>query len=184
VVPFVASTTSTRLTTFAEFERLPDPQGGHFELYHGELVEVAPPKLGHLRIQRRLRELLQAAAGRAGEVEIEVGYRPLPEHEYFVSDVALVSRQQWDESPDDGYLLGPPALVIEVLSPSNRTSKIGYKRQMCLANGSTEFWVVDGKRRTVEVSTPGGRSMTFNLGEEIPLFFATSATVSVDAIFG
>lgn len=35
--------TPTRLLTFAEFEQLPDPKAGRYELRHGELVTVAPP---------------------------------------------------------------------------------------------------------------------------------------------
>ena len=35
--------TPTRLMTFAEFERLPEPRGAGHELRHGELFILAPP---------------------------------------------------------------------------------------------------------------------------------------------
>jgi Uma2 family endonuclease len=178
----VASST-TRLMTFAEFEKLPDPSGGHLELHHGEPIEVPPPKHGHLLTQRRLWHLLKPVAGRSGEVEIEVGYRPIPDHEYWVADVVFVSRERWEQIPRNENLQGPPELVIEVLSPSNTAAEIRAKKKLCLENGSKEFWVVDSDHREIEVSTPDGRTVTYKAGQQIPLFFAPGASISVDAIF-
>jgi hypothetical protein len=56
------------------------------------------------------------------------------------------------------------------------------KRKLCLENGSREFWVVDIDHRKVEISTPDGRTITYNSGQQIPLFFAATA-LAVDAIF-
>lgn len=137
------ATTPTRLMTFAEFEQLPEPKGGHLELHHGEVIEVALPKHGHKRRERQMRLLLEPAAGEKGVVETEVAYRPLPEHECWVADVAYTSHERWNETVDNGYLQGPPELVIEVLSPSNTATEIREKRKLCLENGSREFWVAD-----------------------------------------
>ena len=177
------ATTPTHLMTFAEFERLPDPKSGHYELHHGEVVEVAPPKHGHKQHQRKLRQGLERFAGDAGVIETEVGYRPAPDHEYWVADVAFVSRERWDSTPQNGYLQWPPELVIEVLSPSNTTSELKEKRKVCLDNGSREFWEVDMRDREIQVFTPDSRSITYRVGQEIPLFFAAGASIRVDDIF-
>ncbi len=178
------ATTPAKLMTFAEFEKVPDhPRGLHCELRQGELVLVAPPKHKHYLVQRRLRRLLEKAAGGAGEVDIELGFRPLPEYEYMEADVAFVSRDRWDQIPREGNMQGPPELVIEVLSPSNTAAEIRRKRKLCLENGSHEFWVVDGDHREVELSTPDGHTITYKSGQQIPLFFAPGAHVAVDAIF-
>jgi Uma2 family endonuclease len=132
------ATTPTRLMTFAEFEQLPDYHGWRQELYHGEPFNVPPPKHGHYLIQRRLRSGLESAAGDAGEVSTEMGYRPLPEHEYWIADVAFVSRERWDRIPRKGYLQGVPELVIEVLSPSNTVAEIRDKKKVCLENGGVQ----------------------------------------------
>ena len=170
---------TTRLMTFAEYEQLPDPAGGRYELRHGELFTVAAPKFPHVRAQRQLRLLLERAAGDAGVSHTEMPYRPLPEHECWYADVAYVSKARWDAVED--YLFGAPELVIEVLSPSNTADELIEKRNLCLANGSREFWVVDAKRRQVEVSTPDGRAVTYKSGQKIPLFLG--GRLSVDAIF-
>jgi hypothetical protein len=72
--------------------------------------------------------------------------------------------------------------VVEVLSPSNTAAEIRARRNVCLENGSREFWLVDIEHRQVEVSTPDGRSITYKLGQSIPLFFAPEA-VAVGSIF-
>jgi Uma2 family endonuclease len=169
--------------TFAEFERLPDLPAGHYELRHGELVTVSPPKHQHYSIQHRLRRLLEKAAGGAGEVEIEMAFRALPEHEYRIADVAFLSKDRWDRIPSDGTLAGAPDLVIEVLSPSNIVAEMFDKRTLCLENGAREFWAVDIDRRRVEVSTPDGLTKTYKSGQQIPLFFAPGEPLAADGIF-
>lgn len=176
------ATTHTRLMTFAEFEQLPESRGKRHELRHGELCTVSPPKHGHYLVQRRLRRLLETAAADAGEVEIEMSFRSLPEHEYRIADVAYVSAERWRHIPANGDMQSAPELVIEVLSPSNTVAEILDKRALCLENGSREFWVVDMDHRQVEVSTPDGVTVTYKAGQKIPLFFAAGA-LAMDAIF-
>ena len=174
----------TRLMSFAEFEQLPDtPQGFRYELRHGEPVHMPPPKHQHYLAQRRLQRLLEQAAGAAGEVGIEMAFRPLPEYEYWQADVAFVSRARWEQIPTNGNLQGAPELVVEVLSPSNTAAEMLDRRNVCLENGSREFWLVDIEHRQVEVSTPDGRSLTYKPGQSIPLFFAPEATLAVGSIF-
>jgi hypothetical protein len=45
------------------------------------------------------------------------------------------------------------------------------------------FWVVDEDYREIEVWTPDGRTVTYRSGQEIPLFFASGATLRIDDIF-
>lgn len=177
------ATTNTRLMTFAEFERLPEEVCRRYELRHGELVEVAPPKHKHHRVQRQIRRLLEDAAADAGVVDTELAFRALPEYEYRVADVVFLSQQRWSTIPDDGNLAGAPDLVIAVLSPSNTFAEMRDGAAVCLENRSREFWIVDIDRREVEVSTPDGRTVMYKSGQQIPLFFAEGSTVAVDAIF-
>jgi Uma2 family endonuclease len=175
------ATTTTRLMTFEEFARLPDPPGARYELHHGELVFVAPPKHDHYKVQQRLLRLLLRAAGNAGEVGTEMGFRPHPEHEYWYADVAFLSRRRWDETPARGNIEGSPELVIEVLSPSNTAAEMRDKRKLCLETGSREFWIVGLDLHEVEVSFADGRIVNYKSGQQIPLFFGGS--LAVDDIF-
>src|SRR5205085_8380086 len=125
----------------------------------------------------------EAHAGNQWEVAIEYGFRPVPEFEYIEADVMLIARERWDRIPRKGNLQGTPELVVEVLSPSNTRAEIARKKKLCLENGAREFWVVDIDDRTVEVSTPDGRTVAYSSGQHIPLFFAQGATIAVDEIF-
>jgi Uma2 family endonuclease len=179
----IMASTTTRLMSFEEFEKLPDSRDVRQELHHGELIEVPPPKQGHKLIERRLRRLFENAGGGSGEAEIEVGFRPCPGNEYWIADVVFVSRDRWDAIPDDGYMQGAPDLVVEILSPSNSAAEMRDKRKICLENGCREFWVVDPKLREVEVSTPDGHTITFQPGQQVPLFFGAGSSLGVDSIF-
>jgi Uma2 family endonuclease len=170
--------------SYQEFEQLPEtPQGFPYELRHGELVQVPPPNRKHYLAQRRLQRRLEQAAGAAGEVGIEMPFRPLPEFEYWQANVAFVSRTRWDQIPGEKHLEGAPDLVVEVLSPSNTAAEMLDRRNLCLENGSREFWLVDIEHQQVEVSTPDGHSITYKSAQQIPLFFSPGATLAVDAIF-
>lgn len=172
--------TTTRLMTVSEYEQIPEGSGAfYYELHHGELVKVCHPKAKHTKRQRRLRQLLELAAGDTGIVEIEVPFRPLPEHEVWAADVAFVSKARWEQIDPDSYLQGAPELVIEVLSPSNTFEEILDKEKICIEGGCREFWVVDEKRRQVKVSTPDGVTKTYHADQEIPLtLFGGSLPVS------
>jgi Uma2 family endonuclease len=173
----VASTT-TKLMTFAEFEQLPEREGFRQELRHGELVHVAPPKYDHFMIQQILRDLLDKAAAGAGRAYTEVGFRPLPEHEFRIADVAYATRERWARGRAEQYFFGAPEIVIEVLSPSNTAAEMNEKEKLCLENGCREFWIIDPDLRLVKVSTPDGRAITYRSGQEIPLFFGGCLAVA------
>jgi Uma2 family endonuclease len=167
--------------TFAEFEQLPNPQSFRYELRHGELVQVPFPKFKHSLIQETLRDLFTKASADTGRAYVELGFRALPDREYRRADVTWVSKSRRAEQDLEGYFRGAPDIVIEVLSPSNTVAEMLEKRNLCLENGSREFWVADSKHRQVEVSTPDGHTITYKSGQDIPLLFG--GHLAVDAIF-
>jgi Uma2 family endonuclease len=172
------ATTPTRLMTVEEFDQIPNPPGGVYELYHGELVKMAYPKIPHAKRQLQIRRLLESAAGNAGIIKEEMAFRALPEHECWAADVAFVSNERWNRITD--WLTGAPELVVEIVSPSNSLPKLMDKGHICLENGCREFWIVDLGRRTVTVMTPRGESI-YGAGQRIPLFF--DREIAVDQIF-
>jgi Uma2 family endonuclease len=177
------ATTNTRLMTFTEFEQLPEPKSGRYELRRGELHTVAPPKWDHYMCQLRLLPILAKAAGSRGIVGMEMAFRATPNHEFRYADLGYLSKERAESVAGRGNLAGAPDLVIEVLSPSNTVAEIWDRKTMCLENGSLEFWIVDIDHRQIEVSTPDGSTRTYKSGQQIPLFFAAGSTLAVDAIF-
>jgi len=174
--------TTTRLMTVEEFRKLPETGSFYYELRHGELVQVTRPRAGHYDVQDRLCQMLKALAQGFGFVGIEIAFRPLPEHELRVADVACVRKERWREMDRNDNLRGAPELVVEVLSPSNTAAEILDKEKLCLENGCLEFWVVDPTRRLVRITTRDGLTKTYQEGQEIPLrLFA--GTIAVKSIF-
>jgi Uma2 family endonuclease len=169
--------------TVEEFAKLPETGAYICELRKGEVVQMTRPVFGHVRVQHRIQRLLAEAAGDPDAVYIEAPFRPLPEYELRVADVAYAPQERWNSISSNGYLPGAPDLVVEVLSPSNTAAEMLEKEQICLENGCREFWIVDQDRRQIKISTPEGRVTIYKAGKTIPLFFATGKTIAVDAIF-
>ncbi len=155
---------TSNLLSVAEFARLPRPAGGvRQELHHGELVELPPVKKRHTKLQKRLVALLEARLNPAEYgVDKEFPFRPAPEYEVWVADVALFSLLLWEQTADDDYFLGVPAIVIEVLSPRNNASEMMQREEICLVHGGKEFWLVDPQPETVKVIRVGGYATIHN----------------------
>jgi Uma2 family endonuclease len=122
------------LLSVNDFARLPPPLGGvRQELHHGKLIELPPAKKIHTKLQKRLVNLLEGGLNAAEYVaDNEFPCRPAPEYEVWVADVALFSLALWEPTADDDYFRGVPAIVIEVLSPSNGASEMLYRQEIFL----------------------------------------------------
>lgn len=156
------------LMTVAEFRQLPEPQAYILELRHGEVVQVTRPKKRHDDRVYRLERDLQPMADRLGYLIKAFAFRALPEYELRVADLAFVPWERWDAVGDDDNLAGAPDFVVEVASPSNSAEELQEKRQLCLATGCREFWVVYPKLEQIEVSNEAG-TRTCRRGETIRL---------------
>lgn len=175
--------TTSELMTVGDFRKLPDDDGPvYHELRHGELVAVTRPKYKHYSIQRRLRRLLERLAPADALVDTEFAFRPLPEYELRVADVAYVAADRERSIQPEDNLRGAPEMVIEILSPSNTVAEMYEKEKLCLENGAQEFWVV-ADRRQVKISTPDGRATTWQSGQEIHLPLFGNARLAVNDIF-
>jgi Uma2 family endonuclease len=174
--------TETTLLTVEEFERIPDPPGGHYELHHGELVLVPPPVKEHANIGRQLWRILDRICA-GWYVDKELAFRPLPEYEVWAADVAVVTERHWRATEQRAWLSGSPDLVAEVLSPSNTAQEINDRKWTCFRSGCQEFWVLDPKLKTIEVSTPDGRARTYTVSNEISLDRFAPGKVAVADVF-
>jgi Uma2 family endonuclease len=180
---FVMSSLAQRLVGWEEFLRLPERSetGERYELRDGEVVLAAAPRPIHIKTEKRIERLLEALAGELFVVTTEFPYRPLPNFQYWFADVACVARTDWDAMPDEDYPVMTPALIVEVLSPSNTSAKLSKQRIVAMSAGTREFWVVDTAERTVYVTNLEGWK-TYGMGGVIP-FGLGSGQISVAEIF-
>jgi len=133
--------TSTRLTA-DEYFALP-PTERRTQLINGEIV-VTEASLRHQRIAFEIAHLLtnwlrdNPGHGEAG-IPVDVH---LDDFNVFAPDVWWVPE---DEKParDAKRILGPPALAVEVRSPSTWRYDVGVKKRTYERLGLAELWLVD-----------------------------------------
>src|SRR3954452_3116554 len=141
--------TSTRLTA-EEYFALP-PTEKHTQLIDGEIV-VTEPTLRHqrltLEIVRLLTNWLIENPGH-GEAGIPVDVH-LDGYNVFAPDVWWVPEAE-RPSRDAKRIVGPPALAVEVRSPSTWRYDVGAKKRTYERLGLSELWLVDSNADTVLV---------------------------------
>jgi Uma2 family endonuclease len=171
-----------QLISVEQFRQLPEGEL-QYELHHGELVAMTRPKHRHVNLQLRLSRLLEPRLRSFGEVASEVPYRPFPEFDLRVADLAAVSRARWEAVDPDDNLYGTPELVIEVKSPSNTERQLRELVSICLNKDTLEVWIVDTGRKTVTVVRRDGAPVVFISGDSLSLAAFGGGEVPVNEIF-
>lgn len=167
--------------TVEDLYALPDDK--HYEIVEGELYEMPPPNADHVRLVMSFIRLLLPWADRiGGELRTAPQGVFLPGLTNPVqSDLLLLTASRRRTVAEGGLLtergvVGPPELVIEVLSPSNREHDLARKRRIYALGGVPEYWLVDPQSRSIEVLVLAGAEYRIRVrpaGEET----ATSAVL-------
>jgi Uma2 family endonuclease len=161
-------TAQTHFMTVEEFMNLDDDYHRH-ELIKGELLTLTPPKPLHGRIVANLTFLLlqHARPNRLGDVHAESGYHLERDPDTVLGpDVSFVSAERVDRT-DEHYYDGPPDLAVEVLSPGDRRGYVERKLVLYLERGTRSVWLVNPRRRTVEVISSLDDRRTFHDTDEL-----------------
>ena len=133
------------------------------ELVNGEVIEMAPVGGTHgqvtIRVSRRLAEHVERHGG--GEVVGgDVGFilqLPNDPERVRAPDVAFVSRQRLPEGGlPEGFLVGPPDLAVEVLSPTDNPMDVQQKIRDYLEAGTRLVWFFAPRPKTVTVYRADG----------------------------
>lgn len=128
--------------TYSEYARLPD-DGNRYEVLDGEvLVTPAPTPMHQKVIMRLLMELARYVEERSeGWVFQDVDLLFGTGH-FLRPDLVVVPKDGREGITDRGIEV-PPALVVEVLSPSSHTIDRVKKPRRYLDFGVPAYWVVD-----------------------------------------
>ena len=161
--------------TLEEFNRIAEDPAWDRMLVRGELWEKPKTRHNrwHAKVEARaaasLMNWLDEQPDSRGEVfSGEVGC-DFPELETgFGIDVAYFSDEVLSQQSDDSkYIVGPPILAVEVLSPSERKEEIDAKVLSYLDGGVKLIWVVDYRFRTVTVYRPDADPKMFTGDQKI-----------------
>ena len=176
--------TTTHAMTAEDLGNLPDEPLRH-ELIKGELLTMPLPKREHMRVAATLTVLLwqHAKTNRLGEVYAEGGFKLESAPDTVLGpDISFVSQIRVSLSPE-GYHLGPPDLAVEVLSPGDRRGKVEHKLSLWLEFGTRSVWLVNPRRRTVEVCKATGERTIFHDTDELIDDTVPGFRVKVSEIF-
>jgi Uma2 family endonuclease len=124
---------------------MPD-DGRRYEIIDGLLVVSPAPRLVHQRAALNLAMLLHQACPSEFEVVIAPFAIGLTDDTEMQPDILVARRDELT----DRDLPGPPALAVEVLSPSTRMFDLNIKRERFERAGTMSFWVVDPVARPEE----------------------------------
>jgi len=177
--------------TYDDFLLFPE-DGKRHELIDGVHYVTASPALGHQELVGRLYLAIgNFLVGRRhlGRVFLSPADVVLSYHDVVVPDLLFVAGDQQDILTE-ANVQGPPALVVEILSPSTRRRDEGIKRKLFGEKGIREYWIVDpkGLRVTVFRRSDNGqfpRLMEVSAGQgwqlETPLL--PDFALSIDELF-
>lgn len=155
------------------------------ELIKGELLTMPPPKALHGRVVANLIMLLllHVKPNNLGNVFAEIGYKLETNPDTVLGpDLSFIARKRLDNFPG-GYFPGAPDVAVEVLSPSDRPSRVEWKTNLWLSLGARSVWVVNPKLRTVEVVRSSGERMLFHEPDELVDDTVPGFHVAVSEIF-
>src|SRR5882672_6034105 len=141
-----------RPVSYADLQRMPD-DGNRYELYDGELWMVPSPLPIHQAIVGRLYLALSATAKtHGGAVYLAPLDIVLSEYNVFQTDLIFFGPESARRIRPREHVRFPPDAAFEVLSPSTARNDRGRKRRLLAQYRVPEYWVIDPKERSIEIS--------------------------------
>lgn len=155
-------TTKLQTLTIADWEAMPHGDGNRYEIIEGELFVSCSPGLTHERVAINLILLIGSflKTSPIGEIVANVGVI-LSNVSGVIPDIVVFLNEQRDTIITNDRLTGPPALVIEILSPGSaniRRDRVA-KLQLYTEYGVAEYWIVDPLSRSLERYVSQGSSL-------------------------
>lgn len=164
----MATQQQPKVWTYDDLFDLPDDK--RYEIIDGVLYEMTAPNREHAAIIMRL--LLNVFGPLVASLGARLYTAPLDlfllDANPVQPDILLLLPDQLDYESKRG-VEGPPALIVEVLSPSNPEHDRIVKRGLYARAGVPEYWIVSPEAAIVEILTLEGttyRTLARVAGEE------------------
>ncbi len=138
--------------TYRDYLEIPDEPGYRFEILEGILVKEPSPNVMHQRVSRRLQRILEDyfwATDPKGEVFDAPLDMTLGEMTVVQPDLFYVSGEQ-KSIVKETRIDGPPALVVEVISPSGSSKDRVQKMQIYQKAKVRHYWLVNPAEKILE----------------------------------
>jgi Uma2 family endonuclease len=149
---------TVRELTYEDLKQMPQ-DGNRYEIIDGEPIVSPAPSLIHAEIVARLFLLIRGFVI-GGGIGKHVFTAPVDVRLTGVRivepDIVYVSPARSEILADPALIDGAPDLIVEVLSPSNRTYDEQVKYRLYAEAGVREYWLVDPERETLAIFALGG----------------------------
>jgi Uma2 family endonuclease len=137
--------------TYEDLVSLPE-DGKRYEILDGDLVVTASPITRHQRVSRNLflaldRHVRDHALGELFFAPIDV---LLDRHTIVVPDLVFVAKAR-SKLIQHHAIVGPPDLLVEILSPSTADRDCGAKAKLYARFGVDHYWIVDAETQSLDV---------------------------------
>ncbi len=148
----MVAVTRRQHATIEDLDRTPD-DGRRYELIDGEIVGSAAPTWAHQYALRSTFRLIDEWTQRLGLGEAMVAPFDivLGPTRVVEPDVFVLPPDYLDHIRPDGKYGGTPLLVVEVLSPTNRTHDTVTKLYHYARAGIAEYWQIDPVTRDADI---------------------------------
>ena len=157
--------TKLKILTVADWEAMPHGDGNRYEIIEGELFVSRSAGLTHQVVLANLITsfVLFLEKNPIGAFLPDVGVI-LDEFSAVIPDLVILLNEQRDTIITNDRLTGPPALMIEVVSPGAANSRRNrvHKLQLYSKHRVEEYWVVDPGDLTVDQYVCDGSSLKLN----------------------
>ncbi|HEX5886164.1 MAG TPA: Uma2 family endonuclease [Pyrinomonadaceae bacterium] len=181
----MSTTTQTHLMTAEELMQLPDDSMCH-ELIKGELLTMPPPGDEHGAVIMNLTGPLfnHVKANNLGVLRAaETGFKLESNPDTVLApDIAFITRDRVGPRVL-GYRNGAPDLVVEVMSQWDSKPKATREAELWVELGARSVWVVNPRKRTVEVFRPDVEKKLFHDTDELVDDTIPGFRIAVSEIF-
>ncbi|WP_163970641.1 Uma2 family endonuclease [Oceanobacillus halotolerans] len=134
--------------TVNDYYQLPE-DGNQYEIIKGILDLKPSPTTTHQLVSHRLERTLTDAC----ENEYIIMYAPidviLSDNETRQPDILMINRER-EHIIEEHAIVGPPDLVIEILSPNTVKRDRVIKKESYALFGVPEYWIVDYHHQVIE----------------------------------
>jgi len=157
-------TLTTQKLTFEEYLKYSDRTDTRYELVKGELVPMSLGTGRHGKIIKLLERILETEITRSNRplvsLALLVGVRS-PRggslHTSRIPDVVVIPEPQWQSLQNREAVIDlgepPPLLVVEVVSPSTRTTDYRSKVTEYDVLNIPEYWIIDPQEERITIFT-------------------------------
>lgn len=164
----------TERTTWTAADLVALPEGYHYELVKGRLVQMAPTTADHgetssdLGVELGIYARAHGGHTYAAETGFNLTYPGEAEETVLAPDASYIADAIVPRDAH-GFVGRAPDVAVEVASPTQWRPEMADKARLWLARGCKLVWVVWPRHQTIDVWRPGDQEkrQTLRSGDEL-----------------